>query len=393
MIDAALKARPEKGQVVLRDSEVKGLTLVIGRIRATWMLEAMARGVRKKIVIGDTATHALDEARTAAKKLKGSLRSQSPAQAAEEVRRVKGQAGICSDRLKEFVEWLRSEGLKPKSIIEAESQTRLALASIDMLERPPSEITQQHLLDVIAKSTKGARRARYGYLSRFLKWCSSRGFVKVRFRDIDIEDMEKPGQPAERQRALSLDELKQLLAVLRESNSIDPVYKDLLRFLILVPARKNEAANARAKDVKVDDAYLEIVGKKTKNGQPHRFPLAPQALTLVKSRMRAPGDLLFPAPRSGDVITGWTKMKRAIDAGLPEDFEPWVLHDLRRTFVSAMGDTKKVDEVVADLIVNHRAVATRGGVKGVYQKAARWDERVEALQLWDDMIAKIGGVQ
>jgi integrase len=390
-IDAALKARPAKGQAVLRDSEVRGLTLVIGRIRATWTIEAMAAGTRKKIVIGDTATHALDEARTAARNLKAALRSQSPAQAAEELRREKARTGTCADRLEEYVDWLRSDGLKPKSITEAESQTRLALASIDMLDRPPSDITEQHLRDIITKASKGTRRARYGYISRFLKWCSARGFVKVRFREIDLEAFEKPRQPKERQRVLSLEEVKQVLAGLRTSNSLDPAFKDLVRFLILVPARRNEAASARARDVNIEGKFLEIAGSATKNGTPHRLPLSNQALDLVKQRMRQPSDLLFPSPRTGDTISGWSKLKAALDRTLPDDFAPWVVHDLRRTFASAMGDAG-IDETVTDLILNHKAAATRGGITGVYQKAARWSERVAALDLWDGMIAKIGGV-
>ena len=44
------------------------------------------------------------------------------------------------------------------------------------------------------------------------------------------------------------------------------------------------------------------------------------------------------------------------------------------------------DGAVADAILNHKQSATRGGVLGVYQRASRWPEQVNAVKLWARML-------
>jgi integrase len=64
----------------------------------------------------------------------------------------------------------------------------------------------------------------------------------------------------------------------------------------------------------------------------------------------------------------------------------WRLHDHRRSFVTALAEAG-VHEAVLDAILNHRQSATRAGVLGVYQRAQRWPEQVEAMKKWADLLA------
>ena len=70
-------------------------------------------------------------------------------------------------------------------------------------------------------------------------------------------------------------------------------------------------------------------GTETKNGDPHRFHLAPLALNILKRRYEAAdkptGGYVFPAPRSGKAIDTFGKAKKAVDAALKT--RPWTHND------------------------------------------------------------------
>jgi hypothetical protein len=59
---------------------------------------------------------------------------------------------------------------------------------------------------------------------------------------------------------------------------------------------------------------------------------------------------------------------------------------MRRSFATALGEAG-VPEPVVDAVLNHRQAATRSGVLGVYQRAARWPEQCAAMERWGSILA------
>ena len=122
--------------------------------------------------------------------------------------------------------------------------------------------------------------------------------------------------------------------------------------------------------------------KRTKNGDAHRLPLPKLALDILRARHslsnRPAAGLVFPGPRAGKELATFSRMRRAISEKFPGD---WRLHDLRRSFATALGEAGQA-EAVADAMLNHRQSATRGGVLGVYQRAQRWPEQVRTMEAW-----------
>ena len=122
----------------------------------------------------------------------------------------------------------------------------------------------------------------------------------------------------------------------------------------------------------------------------HQFHLPPLALDVLKRRHEAAGKpaagYAFPAPRSGKAIDTFGKAKKAVDAALKTKLD-WRLHDHRRSFVTALAEAG-VHEAVLDGILNHRQAATRAGVLGVYQRAQRWPEQVEAIKKWGELLSQ-----
>jgi hypothetical protein len=66
-----------------------------------------------------------------------------------------------------------------------------------------------------------------------------------------------------------------------------------------------------------------------------------------------------------------------------------VLHDFRRSMVSAMADHGVAFEV-ADSLLNHAASQSRGGIVGVYQRAELGARKVQALALWSRLLLGSG---
>lgn len=72
-------------------------------------------------------------------------------------------------------------------------------------------------------------------------------------------------------------------------------------------------------------------------------------------------------------------MKDALDTAMP-GAAPWRLHDLRRTAATGMAELGIAPHIV-EAVLNHVSGA-RGGVAGIYNRAAYADEKRAALERW-----------
>ena len=119
----------------------------------------------------------------------------------------------------------------------------------------------------------------------------------------------------------------------------------------------------------------------------HVVPLSDAALTLLPAR-REDRELVFGRRDSG--FSGWSKAKGELDAriaaarkarGERKPMPAWVLHDLRRSFVTHVSENGIAPPHVVEAIVNHVS-GFRSGVAGVYNRAAYVLEKRTALDAW-----------
>ena len=236
-----------------------------------------------------------------------------------------------------------------------------------------------------------ARGKRFGALSRFLDWCQEAGHIPAN-PCAQIARARRPKTPQARSRYLTTAQSARLW---RAAEGLrEPVWRDLVRFLIAVPCRRGEAA-------KLDWTHIDLAaetwsqpGQITKNRDPHRLHLHPLAMDVLRARLATTGGrgLVFPSPLAGRPIDTFTDIKASLteamkrENGDGETLGGWTWHDFRRSFATALGEAG-IPEAVADAILNHRQSATRGGVLGVYQRATRWPEQVKAMQLWGQLLA------
>ena len=79
--------------------------------------------------------------------------------------------------------------------------------------------------------------------------------------------------------------------------------------------------------------------------------------------------------------SGWSRSKDRLNGRLPADMAPWVLHDIRRSVITHLGESGFALPHVREMLVNHQS-GHKGGVAGVYDKAQYLPERRQALDLW-----------
>jgi integrase len=67
---------------------------------------------------------------------------------------------------------------------------------------------------------------------------------------------------------------------------------------------------------------------------------------------------------------------------------PWRLHDLRRTVSTIMHDRLAIQPHIVEAVLGHIS-GHKGGVSGVYNKAAYRTEKAAALALWAEYVLAV----
>lgn len=407
-IEAAWKRRAKATRLVIADAECRGLALVVNPTGMTWRFDYKPRGTdpttgkrfaSQSVTIGNPETHSPDAARQAAGAFKGQAKAgNDPAQAKRAAlteaatKRAQTMARLVEDYAKALPKRAKLRGAgKASADYVAREIGRVKAAMVDMkaAARPVADLSDRDVR-VLLRATAdqpGAARHRFGALSRFFDWCRDERIIAVNPCLIIGKDKRPKPIPA-REHYLRPAQLGDLWKAIGEAEGLEPVHRDFLRFLLAVPCRRTEAATLDWSHLDLTGAEWAQPGTLTKNGDPHRFHLSVLALEILRRRHDAAGEpavgLVFPSPSAKRPLTTFSAMKRALVAKTGP--AAWRLHDFRRSFATAMAEAGFA-EAVLDGVLNHRQAATRGGVVGVYQRAVRWPEQVEAMRAWGALLA------
>ena len=370
----------------------------------TWTYSYRPRGVNprsgarwpnKTVTLGNPATHSPDDARTAANRIKGQTASGADpaAEMKAQAEAARRRRGTTLDRLADDYAVVLARrpkmrggaGLPTAAYVAAEVvQVKLAINAMSASDRPAVELDMTDIRKLIDHGKEGANMyARFGAFSRFLDWCLEAGHIQANLC-LSIARSRRPKASRARSHYLSLSDLARLwqaAAGLRE-----PVWRDLVRFMIAIPCRRGEAAQVDWSHIDLTEAAWSQPSHLTKNRDQHRLHLNALAQEVLRERHKETGGrgLVFPSPGAGRPIGAFSQIKTMLDDAAK--LHGWTWHDFRRSFATALGEAG-ISEAVADAILNHRQSATRGGVLGVYQRATRWPEQVKAMQLWGQLLA------
>jgi integrase len=198
---------------------------------------------------------------------------------------------------------LRGSGLpSPEYVADEVAHARQALAAMKAKDMPAADLTDGELRSLLGVAG-GVTTARkwFGALSRFLDWCQDAGHIQANPCAL-IARSRRPRAPQARAHYLTAPELARLWHAAGELR--EPVWRDLARFLIVVPCRRGEAARLEWSHLDLNAAEWHQPSHMTKNRDPHRLHLHRHALDVLRARRDATGGkgLVFPAPMSGRVV-------------------------------------------------------------------------------------------
>jgi len=393
---------------MIGDAACPGLALVVNPTGMSWRFDYKPRGrdpitgkrfATRSVTIGSPETHSPDDAREAARAMKGQTKAGTdPAEAkratiaADAVKRAR-----TVDRLVDAYE--KALPLRPKlrgtgTLTERHAgyeiaHLKAAVTAMKAGGKPLADIGAGDLRTMLARCADkpATARHRFGALSRFFDWCQDEGHIALNPCTL-VAKARRPRAVGARHHFLSAADLARLWRAAGEAQGLERVHRDLIRFLIAVPCRRGEAARMDWRQVHLATGVWTQPGALTKNGDPHRLHLHPVALSILRERHREakkpPAGLVFPAPKSGKGVDTFSDMKAVLEA--KAEVTGWRWHDFRRSFATALGEAEFAEPVV-DAVLNHRQSATRGGVLGVYQRAQRWPEQVKAMNTWGRILA------
>ena len=407
-VEAAWRRRAQGQRLMIGDAACPGLALVVNPTGMTWRFDYKPRGTdpitgkrfaTRSVTIGNPETHSPEDARDAARAMKGQTKAGiDPAEAkratiaAAAAKRARTVDRLVDDYEKALPSRPKLRGTGTVTERHAGYEIAHVKAAVAAMKGGGKALADIGAADLRAMLTASAdkpatARHRFGALSRFFDWCQDEGHIALNPCTL-VAKSRRPRAVGAREHYLSAADLARLWHAAGEADGLEPIHRDLIRFLIAAPCRRGEAASMDWSHLDLAAGIWTQPGALTKNGDPHRLHLHPLALGILRERHREAkkpsAGLVFPAPKSGKAVDTFSDMKAALEA--KGEVTGWRWHDFRRSFATALGEAG-VAEPVVDAVLNHRQSATRGGVLGVYQRAQRWPEQVKAMNAWGKVLA------
>lgn len=170
-----------------------------------------------------------------------------------------------------------------------------------------------------------------------------------------------------------------------------PETRAALELLALTLVRPGELRAAEWAEIDFDVAVWSIPGEKMKMGRPHRIPLAPRALTILRElqAVTGRGRFVFPSIRSPARCMSENTINAALRRmGFTKD--EMTGHGFRSSASSMLNETGRWNP---DAIEAQLAHVENNAVRRAYHRADYWSERVAMMAYWADYLdeLRLGG--
>ncbi|MET4115879.1 integrase [Bradyrhizobium sp. JR1.5] len=258
-------------------------------------------------------------------------------------------------------------------------------------ESAVGDLTRRQIMaavDKIAKTGKrGAAKDLRKHTHTFLEWCVGEGYVDHNVLAGYREPKETRAQRILRRtkgRALSDDEI---IKVWQASGKLG-TFGLLVRMCLLGGPRRSEPTMIEWSKHVMDDR-ITFDATWTKMGLHHDLPrthLVDEVLAAAKYFQRATSDYVFPSPKTGGLMSGFTKM---VDRLVKEaSVAKFTMHDLRRSLRTIMSRCG-YDNEIQRLCVGQKP----SGIDQVYNHDEQWIIRKMAFEAAHDYIAELVGAK
>lgn len=218
-------------------------------------------------------------------------------------------------------------------------------------------------------------------ISKMCNWYAARSddYVSPIVRGMRRSD----AKSRKRVRILDNDEIKIFWQVANGQG----VYGAFVQFALLTGQRKAKVVSLRWSDID-DDGVWRIPSEEREKANAEILKLPNLALSVIERVRPATANGFVFSENGTAPINGFSKYKARFDCEMGKRAEyvipQWVVHDLRRTAKSLMAKCK-VPRDISERVLGHAIP----GVEGVYDQYDYFDEKADALDRLNQMIADI----
>jgi integrase len=267
--------------------------------------------------------------------------------------------------------------LRPRSYPDVERHLLVYAKALRPLEL--AKITRRDVASVLSVVTDGhgpvsGNRTRTS-LSSFFSWAMQHGLVDTNPVVGTPKHKERP-----RERVLSMVELALIWNACGEDD-----FGRIVRLLMLTGCRRDEIGGLRWSEVHGD--MIVLPGERTKGHRAHIAPLSPPALAILsKQQVREGRDLVFGRYEHTGAFSGWSQAKPLLDKRIAEAsgklLAAWVLHDLRRSCATQLGELGVAPHTIENLLGH----AGKSHIASIYNRSRYQNEVRAASNLWADRL-------
>jgi integrase len=406
LTDRGIRALLSKGTPFdVRDGGQPGLVLtVLPSGRKQFTLRYRFQGKQRRLLLGEYPAVSLALARKRTRKAQSSIDDgKDPAgeRQAAKAKRTDTVAALAKDYLAKHARKFKRSAAEDERILNVEVLPRWRDRSVRELTRRDVRA----LIERVADRAPIMGNRVLAVIRKMLNFAVDHDWIDAN----PAARIQKPSPERSRDRVLSDDELRRLWRVLShfpttaerpapgrkaakgpDADPICPVtarMASLLKVRLLTAQRGGEVARMRWVDVDLDGSWWTIPPQHTKNGQPHRVPLAPDVVTIIRAQQPEENgerpEHVFSGQVDAMILHRAKKAPSTIARALKIDFRG---HDLRRTAATQMAAAGIPREHIGH-VLNH----VEGGSRAtrVYDRYAYDREKRIALEAWARSLAAI----
>jgi integrase len=368
--DNVLTLTSDKPDAIFFDDSMPGFGVrVRGEVR-TFVAQYRVDGRQRRVSLGDVRKVPLADARKAAQRHFAHAVLGDDVAARKAAERGKPTLGHVVDLYLDAREGkVRASTLKEVRRYLKTSWKPLHHMKIDKVERADVAVGLKRIGN--ASGATSADRARVA-LSAMFTWTMREGIAE-----------ENPVINTNRQAAL---------AAIWHALPTDNDYGRIVKLLVLTGCRREELGALRWSEVDLAKQVITLPATRSKNRHEHKIYLSDAALAvLAECPRRADRDLVFGL---GDgPFSGWSWATERLDSAVAKTrskaLAPWVLHDIRRSVATGMGELQVLPHVI-EQVLNHQSGHKRG-VAGTYNHALYEGQVRAALTVWAAHVKRVTG--
>lgn len=379
-------AKPKQTDYKLFDGN--GLYLLVTKSGGKlWKLKYRFNGIERKLSIGSYPEVSLKDARATAMEQRALLAKNVDPSAEKRIRRLQAEMATATTFKSvgdEYIAKLEKEGRAPATLVKA--RWMLGLLSASLGTRPISEVKPLEVLRVlkdleVKDQLETARKVR-ALASRIFRYA------------IATARAEHDPCPALRG-AIAAPQVKSHAALLDPAAigglmraircySGEPTIRLALEFSAHVFQRPGEIRQALWSEIDLAAAVWTIPAARMKMRQPHRVPLSKRAVEILTEvyELTGAGTYVFPSLRTAKRPMSENTVNAALRRmGYTSD--EMTAHGFRAMASTQLNESGLFSH---DAIERSLAHKDANAIRGIYDRGARWDERVRLHEWWSERL-------